>query len=87
MSTTRKTQKKQADSPVAFEESLTQLNQLIEKMESGQLSLESALAYFEKGIGLIRQCQNTLNQAERKIQILTEKAGKTDLTDFKPDHD
>ena len=87
MSATRKTQKKQTATPADFEKSLEQLNQLIEKMETGQLSLESSLTYFEEGIALIRQCQQTLNEAEQKIQILTEKAGKTTLTDFQPDND
>ena len=51
-------------------------------MESGQLSLEASLAYFEEGVGLIQQCQNVLNHAEKKIQMITEKAGKSTLVDF-----
>lgn len=81
MPTTRKISKK-TPTPVDFEKSLDQLNQLIEKMETGQLSLESSLHYFEQGITLIRECQQTLSDAEQKIQILTEKAGKTTLKDF-----
>lgn len=56
-----------------FESSLLQLNQLIEKMETGQLSLESSLQCFEEGVALIKQCQKTLSDAEQKIQILTDK--------------
>ncbi|HLB56801.1 MAG TPA: exodeoxyribonuclease VII small subunit [Coxiellaceae bacterium] len=82
MSTTRKTKK---TAPADFEKSLTHLNQLIEKMETGQLSLEASLSCFEEGIALIRHCQQTLNTAEQKIQILTEKTGKTSLTDFNHD--
>lgn len=82
MSTTRKAKK---TAPADFEKSLAQLNQLIEKMETGQLSLETSLSFFEEGIALIRQCQQTLNDAEQKIQILTEKADKTSLTDFNHD--
>ncbi|MCX7120850.1 MAG: exodeoxyribonuclease VII small subunit [Gammaproteobacteria bacterium] len=74
MPTTRKT--------INFEKSMDQLNQLIEKMETGQLSLEASLQHFEQGISLIRQCQQTLTNAEQKIQVLTEKAGKTTLEDF-----
>lgn len=71
MSTPRKTTKKTAASPVDFEKSLAQLNALVEKMETGQLSLEASLQCFEEGITLIRQCQKTLNEAEQKVQILT----------------
>lgn len=57
-----------------FEESLNELNQLIEKMETGKLSLEESLSCFETGITLIKHCQKKLNDAEQKIQILTEKS-------------
>ena len=87
MSATRKIPKKTAETSVDFEKSLTQLNQIIEKMESGQLSLESSLGYFEKGVGLIRQCQDVLNHAEKKIQMITEKAGKSTLVDFESEND
>lgn len=68
-----------------FEKSLAHLNQLIEKMETGQLSLEASLSLFEEGIALIRHCQQALTAAEQKIKILTEKAGKASLTDFNHD--
>lgn len=70
---TRKTAKKTSDSP-NFEKSLTQLNTIIKNMESGDLSLDASLKYFEEGITLIRACQQTLAEAEQKIKILT---GKT----------
>lgn len=56
-----------------FEKSLARLNQLIEKMESGNLSLETALQYFEEGITLIKSCQSTLTDAEQTVHRLTEK--------------
>lgn len=87
MSATRKTAKNQISAPVDFEKSLAALNLIIEKMESGQLSLETSLTHFEEGIALIRQCQQTLGNAEQKIQMLTEKAGKISLTDFQSDND
>ena len=55
---------------VNFEKSLNQLVTLVEKIEHGQLSLEESLAHFETGIGLIRECQQALTQAEQKIQVL-----------------
>ncbi len=71
---TRKTPKNPIDATPNFEVSLNQLNQLIEKMETGQLSLESSLQCFEEGITLIKQCQKTLADAEQKIQVLTGKS-------------
>lgn len=68
------TSRKKKPAPTSdFESSLNQLNQLIEKMEAGQLSLENSLQCFEEGVALIKQCQKTLSDAEQKIQILTEK--------------
>lgn len=53
-----------------FEEALQQLEQIVEKMESGSLNLEQALQYFEQGITLTRQCQHALRHAEQRIQQL-----------------
>lgn len=68
-----------------FETSLETLNQLVEKMESGGLSLEDSLKSFEAGIALTRQCQQALQQAEQKVQILLEKNGEQILTPFSDD--
>lgn len=82
MSTTRKPKKTDSATTIDFEKSLTALNQLIEQMETGQLSLADSLHCFEQGITLIRQCQHTLNDAEQKIQLLTGKTVKPfDATD------
>lgn len=87
MAATRKTSKKPIITPVNFEKSLEQLNQLIEKMETGNLSLETSLQHFEEGIALIRHCQQTLNIAAQKIQILTENGGKPSLKEFSSEND
>ncbi len=65
-----------------FEKSMTKLNELIEKMESPDLSLENSLKHFEEGVMLIKQCQETLMQAEQKVKILTEKNGQSELEPF-----
>jgi exodeoxyribonuclease VII small subunit len=58
-------------SPVAdFEQSLEQLEALVEKMEQGQMSLEESLAAYERGIGLYRRCQSALEQAELRVRLL-----------------
>lgn len=53
-----------------LEESLTEINQLIDTMEQGHLSLEQSLVNFERGITLIKHCQKILGEAEQKVQIL-----------------
>jgi|TARA_Y100000310_G_scaffold105217_1_gene103596 exodeoxyribonuclease VII small subunit len=59
-----------------FEESLAQLEELVEQMEDGDLSLEDSLKAFEKGIKLTRECQRALKQAEQKIELLMDKNSK-----------
>jgi len=56
-----------------FEKSLERLNLLVSKMEQGNLPLEQSLQYFEEGIHIIRDCQEALQKAEQKVQILTKK--------------
>ena len=65
-----------------FEKALNDLEKLVTKMEDGKLSLEDSLQNFEQGVGLIKQCQQALTKAEQKVQLLTKKHGKTELTDF-----
>lgn len=53
-----------------FEESLVELDTLVNKLEEGSLSLEESLATFEQGIKLTRACQKHLNEAEQKVSLL-----------------
>ncbi|TVZ40137.1 exodeoxyribonuclease VII small subunit [Alteromonadaceae bacterium 2753L.S.0a.02] len=53
-----------------FEASLEHLEELIEQLESGELSLEESLKTFEQGIKLTRQCQQALKAAEQKVAVL-----------------
>ncbi len=62
--------KKKTDAP-SFEESLGELEALVERMESGELSLEESLSAFERGIALTRSCQQALQAAEQRVEILT----------------
>ncbi|MCY1291760.1 Exodeoxyribonuclease 7 small subunit [compost metagenome] len=68
-----------------FEQSLTELQTLVERLESGELSLEDSLAAFEQGIRLTRECQDALAQAEQKVQILLERDGELQEAPFDPD--
>jgi len=53
-----------------FEKSLEQLEEIVSQLEDGELSLEESLKLFEDGIKLSRECQERLNQAERRIEVL-----------------
>lgn len=70
---------------INFEQSLQELESLVEKMEAGNLSLEESLKYFERGVALTRNCQKALAEAEQKVRILLEKNGKEQLQDFEPE--
>lgn len=56
---------------INFEQSIAELEGIVSNLEKGELSLEESLKQFEKGIGLARQCQQILKQAEQKIEMLT----------------
>ena len=62
---------KQKTETASFEEALSELEALVERMESGDLTLEESLAAFEQGISLTRHCQEALQVAEQKVEILT----------------
>ena len=58
-------------SPVAdYERSLEALEQLVDRMEHGDMSLEESLAAYESGVGLYRRCQAALEQAELRVRLL-----------------
>ena len=65
-----------------FEKSLRELEQLVEAMERGDLTLEESLKQFERGIALTRACQKALAEAEQKVQILTQNSAGGELADF-----
>ena len=54
----------------SFESSLEALEKIVQQLENGDLALEKSLELFEQGIKLSRQCQERLNQAERRIEVL-----------------
>ncbi len=65
-----------------FEAALRELESIVATLEKGDLSLDSALKHFERGIALTRRCQTALKQAELKVEMLVEKDGQTRLTPF-----
>ena len=71
--------------PIDFEAALKELEALVEKMEQGDIRLEESLQYFERGVQLTRQCQQALQAAEQKVQILLEKGGGAETRPFGDD--
>ncbi len=67
---------------IDFEQSLADLQALVERLENGELSLEDSLTAFEQGIRLTRDCQGALTQAEQKVQILLERDGELTAEPF-----
>lgn len=54
-----------------FEESMLELEQMVASLESGDITLDESLKLFEKGIKLSKSCQKKLDEAEKKVKILT----------------
>ena len=68
-----------------FEKSLDELEQLVSRMEQGELSLDDSLKSFESGIALYRNCQNALEQAELRVKQLLDPAAPETAVPFEPD--
>lgn len=66
----------------SFEDKLQALEDLVEKMEDGELNLEDSLKHFEQGVALARECQDALQQAEQKVEILLEKTADSETREF-----
>ncbi len=67
---------KKQTSNLDFDGAIRELEALVERMEKGELSLEESLKTFERGIELTRACQKALDEAEQKVEILTQKDGQ-----------
>jgi exodeoxyribonuclease VII small subunit len=75
-------------SPPDFETALKRLEEIVRKLESGELPLDSALELFEEGIQLSRYCSSTLERAERRVEILLKnEAGQLRATPFESEHE
>jgi len=60
-----------------FEVAMEELESIVEQLESGDLSLEDSLAAFEKGVTLVKYCNQKLNEVEKKVEVLVkDKDGK-----------
>ncbi len=69
---------------IKFETALSELEKIIDKLESSDTPLDEALKLYEKGISLVRVCSNRLDSAEQKIKLLRQsKDGVMEETEFK----
>ncbi|WP_193161715.1 exodeoxyribonuclease VII small subunit [Microbulbifer hainanensis] len=68
-----------------FEQALEELEQLVDRLEAGDLPLEEALADFERGVKLTRECQQKLASAEQKVKVLMEESGQVRELPFDSD--
>ncbi len=68
-----------------FEAAMRDVEQLVERLEQGDMPLEESLAAFERGVALTRACQSALKDAEQKVEILLKKAGEPVVEDFTSD--
>ncbi|MBV8159269.1 MAG: exodeoxyribonuclease VII small subunit [Dyella sp.] len=68
-----------------FENSLDELEQLVARMEGGELSLDESLASFERGIGLYRHCQQALESAELRVRLLLDPDAPENAEPFEPE--
>lgn len=62
-----------------FEDKIKRIEQIVEKMEEGNLQLEENISLFKEGSELSKQCQNEINKAEFLIQKVIEKAGNVEF--------
>ena len=58
-------------SDITFEDAPQRLEQLVDQLEAGKLGLEESLKVFEEGVGLARRCARYLDDAEKRIELLT----------------
>lgn len=66
----------------SFESSLKRLEQIVNEMENAELNIDKAMKLFEEGISLVRECSSKLNEAKKKVEILTDKNGKLEKNHF-----
>jgi len=68
-----------------FEETIRELEQVVRRLESGELSLDDSLKAFEQGVQLARCCEEKLAQAKSKVEVLVKQAGEYQLQAFSTD--
>ena len=73
---------KKNDAELDFEKAMTRLEAIVEEMESGKMMLEDLIVRYEEGMKMVKICQERLNSAERRIEIIArDKSGKPVVKD------
>ncbi|HET7874085.1 MAG TPA: exodeoxyribonuclease VII small subunit [Methylomirabilota bacterium] len=73
-------------SDIKFEDALRRLEEIVDQLEAGNLPLEESLRVFEEGVGLARKCAKYLDEAEKRIELLTkDEAGVLKAEPFTPE--
>lgn len=68
---------------ISFEAAMLRLEEIVKALEDGKAPLDTSLALFEEGVGLVAMCKNQLDNAEQKVKILLENGnGDNDERDF-----
>lgn len=67
---------------LSFENNIEKLEMIVTELEKGNLNLDESISKFEEGIKLSKECNNILDEAEKKITILLEKNGEVDEQNF-----
>lgn len=75
----------ETNTPADFEHSLDELEQLVARMEGGEMSLDESLSSFERGIGLYRHCQQALEKAELRVRLLLDPEAPDHAEPFEPE--
>jgi exodeoxyribonuclease VII small subunit len=80
--------RKASDTPATFESRLARLEEIVAKLEAGDVGLDESLALYAEGAGILKECRATLGEAEKKIARLTETAsGDVETEPFEPEDD
>lgn len=73
------------ENDIKFEKAMARLEEIVQSLEKGDLSLEDSLKIFEEGIRLSQVCMAKLDEAEKRVEILMKEKGKTVLKPFLPE--
>ena len=83
MKSAKKTATRDAENEASFEQAIQRLEKIVAEMESAELPLEDILKRYEEGSRLVRFCSQKLEEAEKKIELLTQKSdGSVSLRPF-----
>jgi len=65
-----------------FAKSFDRLNEIVDRLESGEIDLDQALKEYEEGLKLVQECKKQLNHVENKVKVIREKYGEDDDEDL-----